>query len=791
MPAHGLCHDPGEQELHPAPAQTPAAVPAPVNHPQNPKTDKAVEQQRVIMPPPPHGLAIVRENHEQGNADAGTAHKAPPGADEQSHEAVLSLLSLALGGSNIQGEAAEAVHAGAPQTWGININLNININIRIRACSTIIFSSWCLGMSFTSSLSAIFQCSNTFRLKLRGAARCISTTPAFGNKSYEKLCQLVHEHLATASPGAAIACCPPPAEMPASNATMGPPGVNTMMSPTPGLGVNLATMDSPAATPARSAPGVSSPEYFPSIDAVINVPRMAQAQSHQAHYFQAPTSPDQTPTHRPGVVLVHASGYPGPAPAQTTIGSLTAPRANPPRPAGMAVTDEPPPLFELSAGPRPAQALVSTARAGDLNAHGHSLLSGMAEGADALALQLSTAGRAGPAPSEGLMRLIGNVAGQPTVGEAVSPANFPFMEGVKQAKPINWGVIKLKNIPFSSKRCEIIAFLGRNSKILNDVDEGVHIIMERVTSKTMDAYVEFISLDDATRAVERHRNNAAGGRPSRLGDRVVEVEVSSQGHLMRDLFPIAKGIFWNGATPEFKPFNPNEPWENFKGFITVEEMVMLVKHVEVPHRSPYSRECPQRPYECLISTLKKFPWYMADHITIEQRQAMYKATCELIQLLGRSISHGKDTINLNPSLLKRLVSAGMTCAGFTPCMKDNIAYMARLTAGERKSFHQPPSAQRWRHQYALTSKPGVPADVIEWYVALIREQTQKDIGRLPLRERGEMQSKGEETDMYWGFFWAELAYPMGPRFDKMTLAAAAHAEFAAVERIITRALMSN
>lgn len=100
----------------------------------------------------------------------------------------------------------------------------------------------------------------------------------------------------------------------------------------------------------------------------------------------------------------------------------------------------------------------------------------------------------------------------------------------------------------------------------------------------MDAYVEFCTLEDAMKAVERHHNNTLSGRQTRLGERNVDVELSSQAHLMKDLFPLAVGLLWNGATPDFKPHNPNEPWDNFKGFISEEEMVMLVKHVEVPHR---------------------------------------------------------------------------------------------------------------------------------------------------------------------------------------------------------------
>lgn len=139
-------------------------------------------------------------------------------------------------------------------------------------------------------------------------------------------------------------------------------------------------------------------------------------------------------------------------------------------------------------------------------------------------------------------------------------------------------------IPFATKRAEVIAFLGRNSKILNDTEEPVHIIMERATSKTMDAYVEFQDLDEAAKTAERHIQNIQAGRVNRLGDRPVEVELSSQAGLLKDLFPVARGIFWNQTEPQVIPHNPREPWESFKGFISAEEMVMLVKHVEVPHR---------------------------------------------------------------------------------------------------------------------------------------------------------------------------------------------------------------
>ncbi|OPB38644.1 hypothetical protein A0O28_0017500 [Trichoderma guizhouense] len=390
-------------------------------------------------------------------------------------------------------------------------------------------------------------------------------------------------------------------------------------------------------------------------------------------------------------------------------------------------------------------------------------------------------------PSNKLLQLINTATGLPTLADAMDPSNFPFIESARLAKPMNWGIIKLRNIPFSSTRAEVIAFLGRNSKVLNDTDEGVHIIMDKVTSKTMDAYVEFVSLEDAMRAVERHRANVVAGRFSRLGDRPIEVEVTSQANLMRDLFPIARGVFWNGVTPEIMPFNPTCPWDNFKGFISEEEMIMLVKHVEVPHRSPFSRDCPQRPYECLISTIKKFPWFLTDCVTIKEREAIYQATLALIRQLTRSILFQEDAAHLTPFLLRRLVQAAMLCPGFTPCMKDGIAWITNMQALDQEYYQLPRFADRWRHQYAIGPKPGFPLDIVEWYVAIIREQTHKDILALPLRERTGLQERAEQTDMYWGYFWAEVGYNMGPQFDDMTLAQAAHMEFSAVERILMRA----
>jgi hypothetical protein len=105
--------------------------------------------------------------------------------------------------------------------------------------------------------------------------------------------------------------------------------------------------------------------------------------------------------------------------------------------------------------------------------------------------------------------------------------------------------------------------------------------MERVTSKTNDAYVEFMSMQAAVSAVEKHQKTVAGGRLSRLGDRPIDVELSSQSALMKDLFPLAKGVRWEGPVPVVLQDHPSEPWKCFKGFITEEEVSIRLSGVFV------------------------------------------------------------------------------------------------------------------------------------------------------------------------------------------------------------------
>lgn len=131
----------------------------------------------------------------------------------------------------------------------------------------------------------------------------------------------------------------------------------------------------------------------------------------------------------------------------------------------------------------------------------------------------------------------------------------------------------------------MVQFLGRNAKIVTpDFGSSVHIIMDRSTGKTNECYVEFFSIGDAQAAMNRLHSR---GRHIKIGtppvERVVTVELSSQDALLKDVFPRAKNVTWKDGIPIIE--KSTEPYNSgFKAFVTGEEMVMLVRHAEQPHR---------------------------------------------------------------------------------------------------------------------------------------------------------------------------------------------------------------
>lgn len=127
--------------------------------------------------------------------------------------------------------------------------------------------------------------------------------------------------------------------------------------------------------------------------------------------------------------------------------------------------------------------------------------------------------------------------------------------------------------------------LDRSARVVTpDLGGAIHIIMDRFTGKTMDCFVEFISDADVqvtvNRLAKRRQFLKLGAPPA---ERVVTVVMSSQEELMKQIFPRAKSVAWTGGKPTVQ--ESEEPFNSgFKSFLSAEELVMMVKHAEQPHR---------------------------------------------------------------------------------------------------------------------------------------------------------------------------------------------------------------
>lgn len=214
----------------------------------------------------------------------------------------------------------------------------------------------------------------------------------------------------------------------------------------------------------------------------------------------------------------------------------------------------------------------------------------------------------------------------------------------------------------------------------NDVHKHVHIIMERSTAKTMDCYFEIPTAAEAQMALQRHESLVACCQQPKIGTRHASLELSSQDELLADLFPRAKSIAWKDGVPiKLKSTDPYSG--GFSEFFTHEEMVGLVRHAENPGRSPFSQKCLQRTYECMISTLRKMPWFATDLYTLGARDLLFDTyMCQLRVLVAVRIDRSA-TVGLTDQLLRDLVDAGMKCPAFGERQRFAIANQAQPWIG--------------------------------------------------------------------------------------------------------------
>ncbi|RPB14706.1 hypothetical protein P167DRAFT_40286 [Morchella conica CCBAS932] len=289
--------------------------------------------------------------------------------------------------------------------------------------------------------------------------------------------------------------------------------------------------------------------------------------------------------------------------------------------------------------------------------------------------------------------------------------NAPFIELGRHALAQNWSCVRVGNIPYNVTTTELTDFLGKNSNIVPDSigSLGVHVIMDRSTGKTMDAFVEFLNAKDAWKCVARRKSRV-------LGNRHLTLDVVDPSDLMKEIFPRAKGIVWDGVIPAVL-----QDQSGLSGMNPVilgrEELVLIVAHAKTPHRSPFSRKCLQRPFQSLLSIVSKFPWFSVDIYTLEQRDYIFNALLQATDILKRHIKHGKSMPNLDSDLLKSLVRVGVNCAGFTDIQKYELIKTAEFGAEGIRLERIIPGLEGFE---AIGRRPGVDVGVLELYALLLR-----------------------------------------------------------------------
>jgi hypothetical protein len=148
----------------------------------------------------------------------------------------------------------------------------------------------------------------------------------------------------------------------------------------------------------------------------------------------------------------------------------------------------------------------------------------------------------------------------------------------------------LLQIPYTVSVTEMQQFMVKYIPLPNLIAQHqdgypIHIIMERSTGKTMDAYVEFKSPEIAAAGWEQNFGPTCMRVP-KMGQRNVDVILSNQSELMRELFPRAKCIHWDNDE-NGKPrlvANRDVYSTGFNGFLTNEEITCMVRHAETPQR---------------------------------------------------------------------------------------------------------------------------------------------------------------------------------------------------------------
>ncbi|RCI03746.1 hypothetical protein CU098_010501 [Rhizopus stolonifer] len=244
--------------------------------------------------------------------------------------------------------------------------------------------------------------------------------------------------------------------------------------------------------------------------------------------------------------------------------------------------------------------------------------------------------------------------------------------------PQHYPCVKLTNIPWDVSQHDVRQFfINCRSPSTSTYTQCIHIMMDRTTGKTLsDAYVEFATLMDMKRAIEQKNQKPLKGR-------IVSVIECSQEELLSVVFPKWRGQFQGisaipPATEIVKSMSTAAGGGNSgcPPFITREEINSLLV-VCKNYKLHFSRKCAERPFENIISVITKHPWHQAHlFISTMHRDHIYEMLKLSIESL--KIHLAKDYVQIDTTLLERLVRAGIMCPAFTERQKTTLLQTARI-----------------------------------------------------------------------------------------------------------------
>ncbi|OKP14079.1 hypothetical protein PENSUB_185 [Penicillium subrubescens] len=271
---------------------------------------------------------------------------------------------------------------------------------------------------------------------------------------------------------------------------------------------------------------------------------------------------------------------------------------------------------------------------------------------------------------------------QRQLDEVLAPGECPIGSDAETCFRGHHAVVLIENIPYNITRQEVIQFFGNRARLASGWP--VHIIMDRSSGKTNECYVEFATHADAEDTIRRIKALHDSNQGPRMGNRYVDVSISSQAALMKALFPHAKCISWETGRPVVVP---DESWPNgFAGFLTDEELFCTARHVREPGRSAHTHKIPQRPYESINSTMWKFPWFATHLYTVHTRNKIHFTLKTMMEHLVQRLRGGGQIVGLDTRLVTELLRAGIECPAFNPRMKyvlaeisDDQAFFGRMS----------------------------------------------------------------------------------------------------------------